>query len=105
MKRRPGIFVRCARVTFVRCAHCDSEYVHHDIVEVFERTREDGPTLRAEIQKGQVTVDRDGTGNPSSRRHGLAVGFWCEQCDGRTVLTLAQHKGQTELFFAKAVTP
>ena len=35
--------------------------------------------------------------NPSERRSGIAIEGWCENCHGRWLLTLAQHKGQTEI--------
>jgi hypothetical protein len=36
-------------------------------------------------------------GNPSSRRGGVAIRFWCEGCDSAPELTLEQHKGETHL--------
>jgi hypothetical protein len=44
----------------------------------------------------------EGSGNPSSRRQGLAIRFFCEGCGGADSddiieLTVAQHKGSTEL--------
>ena len=42
-------------------------------------------------------IDSKRSGNPSLRRHGLAICFECEFC-GRTIeLTIAQHKGQSLL--------
>jgi hypothetical protein len=35
--------------------------------------------------------------NPSSRRGGIAIRFWCEGCPFISELTLAQHKGSTEV--------
>jgi hypothetical protein len=29
--------------------------------------------------------------NPSSRRNGIAIRFWCENCDALAELTLEQH--------------
>jgi hypothetical protein len=54
------------------------------------------PTLTTEV------VASDPSDNPSSRRHGLAVRFYCEQCGGEAdddviELTIAQHKGSTEI--------
>jgi hypothetical protein len=34
-------------------------------------------------------------GNPSGRRHGLAIAFACEGCGDDLELTVAQHKGKT----------
>ena len=40
-------------------------------------------------------VPAAGSGNPSDRRHGLAVAFTCEACPFQGELTVAQHKGAT----------
>ncbi len=47
------------------------------------------------------------TWNPSSRRHGVVIAFWCETCEGQATpegthredlwLTFAQHKGMTHV--------
>ena len=35
------------------------------------------------------------SGNPSARRHGIAIEFTCEQCGDGLRLTIAQHEGHT----------
>ena len=42
-------------------------------------------------------IDNKGSGNPSWRRHGLAICFECEFCGRTSELTIAQHKGQSLL--------
>jgi hypothetical protein len=46
-------------------------------------------------------VASDGSGNPSSRRNGLSIKFWCEGCKGVDEdileLTISPHKGSTLL--------
>lgn len=37
------------------------------------------------------------SGNPSARRDGLRVHFWCEFCGDGLTLNIAQHKGVTLL--------
>lgn len=79
------------------CPRCDSEYLHQIGVTFYDRPQEDGP----------VTIVRHGSmadlgyDNPSSRRDGLAVAFYCENCDPHAMagieLTFAQHKGTTQL--------
>ena len=36
-------------------------------------------------------------GNPSRRRQGIVIGFYCEHCSYVTELTLAEHKGDVEV--------
>jgi hypothetical protein len=42
-------------------------------------------------------------GNPSSRRNGVVIRFWCEDCDVISELTLEQHKGNTLLRWRSTV--
>ena len=77
------------------CPNCREFYLHHDRVTVFGRVQADAPSTALEIEDMRVRVVRDAKGNPSSRRHGLAIRFWCEHCDVISELTVAQHKGIT----------
>ena len=82
------------------CPCCGENYLHHDVVEVYSRDSEDAPS-RATVIMGQGDLfcgpERliGARGNPSSRRQGLRIGFWCETCDQQPSLTIAQHKGVT----------
>ena len=71
--------------------------MHHDCVEVFERNEDAATGVHATIEDGKAIVETALDGNPSARRHGLSVRFWCEHCDTKPLLTLAQHKGSTYL--------
>ena len=88
--------------------------LHHEGVHVFNRKGyEDSSTglvVSINDQFGKLTSGGDThTHNPSARRNGILVEFWCEICgsglDGQAplYLAIAQHKGQTELswFVAK----
>jgi hypothetical protein len=77
------------------CPGCGEHDLHHDQVTVFERETEDAPSRATEIDGTRVRVLSDGRGNPSSRRGGIAIRFWCEHCSAVPELTLAQHKGTT----------
>ena len=79
----------------LRCPMCRSEMLHHTTIEVFERTEDASTGLHVTIKDLSVTVNTDLAGNPSSRRHGFKVGFWCEECDETSVLSVEQHKGTT----------
>jgi hypothetical protein len=79
------------------CPACGGNYLHHRRIEVFERT-EDAPTgLHLVVEAEKVVLDADLTANPSSRRHGLIIYFCCETCNAHPAITLAQHKGMTEV--------
>ena len=83
--------------TILRCAGCDGDYLHHVKVDVFERREDADEGIHASVTGSGMTVDSDLTDNPSGRRHGLTIRFACESCSMESVLTIAQHKGQTFL--------
>lgn len=91
------------------CGHCgcDSNYLHHKTVTVYSRPHEDGNVSETEVSgTGDVVARKVSLGrNPSSRRDGIAIGFWCEQCDYYAELTIAQHKGQTCVKWRREVLP
>jgi hypothetical protein len=47
------------------------------------------------VGAGKASIDTNLAGNPSIRRHGLSVHLQCENCSKVSVLTIAQHKGET----------
>lgn len=95
------------------CPRCGADNLHHVGVVMYERGEDDPDVLRVtqtlkRYGEERVTtaaseiVPSDRSGNPSSRRSGLAVQFECEQCGGgtdedRIELTIGQHKGSTEI--------
>ena len=87
------------------CSACGGEYLHHSKVEVFERAEDEQTGLHVTAGVGPPTVDRDMARNPSSRRHGLLINFWCEYCSAITILSIAQHKGITCLETATTRDP
>lgn len=82
------------------CPSCGHSNLHHDKVEVFECGEDATYGLHVTVKDAQTTVDTDLKGNPSSRRHGLEITFWCESCDAKPVLRLLQHKGSTYVDFS-----
>jgi hypothetical protein len=95
--------------TLLRCPRCGDDYLHHTRVEVFDREEDAAVGLHTTAGAEDVRVDRDLSQNPSSRRDGIAIAFYCEMCDGNSdgpgpgvVLTIAQHKGRTFLAWRKA---
>lgn len=83
------------------CPGCGSNMLHQDRVEVFERGEDDKLGVHVVVEGLRAIIDTDLKGNPSARRDGLAIRFWCESCDARPVLTIAQHKGSTLVEFSE----
>lgn len=78
------------------CPHCGNNYLHHGEVTVFFRNEDEPLVVVTRIEGGSASVDvvpTPASGNPSSRRDGLTVNFWCEGCGRSSELTIAQHKG------------
>lgn len=79
------------------CPYCGFEYVHHGDVFIFRRDHEDGPTAMLTTEDKSPTWRYDhGYVNPSPRRDGLYIQFWCESGHHWT-LEIYQHKGATFL--------
>ena len=88
------------------CPRCGNSYLHHRGVVAYDRSEDAETVLKTSVEVGKTTVQlvaQADSGNPSSRRDGLVIQFWCENCgggdDGSSVieLTVAQHKGETEV--------
>jgi hypothetical protein len=93
------------------CPRCNSNNLHHATVTVFNR-REDAPEVRATTVDGDEIVSsvvpNKTSRNPSGRRGGITIDFWCEHCHGNAdevfpepaelfSLEILQHKGTTYL--------
>jgi hypothetical protein len=80
------------------CPSCGGGNLHHSTITVFSRREDEAEVLQTKVcgVRGTVTVTRDaGADNPSRRRDGIAIGFYCETCRVAPELTIAQHKGST----------
>ena len=88
----------------VSCPYCGFGYLHHGTLTDFYRV-EDGPEIIHSIEAGRVyRLENPGPMlNPSARRDGLTLEFWCEGCGQHPLLTIAQHKGRTVIQWAPAV--
>lgn len=79
----------------IKCPNCGSDYLHHDEVAVFFRD-EDAQTGLAVVTSKSKSISSDNiSGNPSPRRSGLYINFWCEDCDAKPRMEIVQHKGIT----------
>ena len=95
----------------LECPICHQETgLHHDRVEVFERKEDALRGLHVDVTSHEtlsrldppaVTTDENMEGNPSSRRNGVAIYFWCEHCSKESKLTIAQSKGTTIVKFER----
>ena len=81
----------------VICPKCRFEYVHHDNgpVEVWQRSEDSGESGYAVLSGEQGVRAIAPAENPSLRRSGIRLHFWCEGCGEKFALTFAQHKGET----------
>lgn len=80
------------------CPHCGNNYLHHAEVEVFTRHEDADKTLLTTVgyfNTNTAWTDSEVLLNPSSRRGGIRIKFWCESCTHESYLTMAQHKGVT----------
>jgi hypothetical protein len=88
--------IKIDELSALLCPACGDNHLHHILVIAFERDSEDAPTRVIVVQQDSSVRDVGELGkNPSSRRNGIAIRFWCENCDALAELTLAQHKGAT----------
>ena len=65
---------------------------------MFSRAEDDDYTRVVDVEHDEVKVHdapSDVSGNPSNRRDGMAVQFYCETCPSRPKLAIYQHKGTT----------
>jgi len=86
----------------LKCPACGGNYLHHEIIEIWDRVEDANDGLHIIIKDGKTLIDTDDfAGNPSLRRHGLTITFSCEGCPAKPVLSFAQHKGNTVVDFRK----
>ena len=79
----------------LHCPACDGFYLHQSRTEIFNRTEDANEGTHVIIEGDKVQADRDLTGNPSGRRHGLTIHFTCETCPANVQMHVYQHKGNT----------
>lgn len=80
---------------------CGDSWLHHVRVDTFERSEDADEGLHVTTTGDNVTVNRMLLGNPSTRRQGLIIYFFCEVCPARPRLLISQHKGQTFFDFQR----
>ena len=93
---------------WMECPNCSGGNIHHYTVEVYEREEDAKTGLHVTVEhrpeiapppglpsESAVKTDFDMAGNPSTRRHGVRIWFWCEHCEDRFALDISQNKGLT----------
>jgi hypothetical protein len=88
----PAVLDRHGRLA---CPICGETNLHHEALEWWWREREDAPSqceILGAVLEGQVA---DRSHNPSGRRNGLRIRFYCEFGCHVPPLDFAQHKGVT----------
>ena len=88
----------------LRCPECGECMLHHTDVTVYSRPVEDGPVTAVCVRPDASISAQPGKwkGNPSGRRDGVTIRFYCENCDLDAELTIAQHKGHTAMLWRVA---
>jgi hypothetical protein len=83
---------------FLTCPRCGGGYLHHGQVTVYDRNEDAPRVTKIEVRDCSALFTRadSGTsGNPSDQRGGMAIEFWCEDCEATSKFLVAQHKGQS----------
>jgi len=81
------------------CPSCKFDYLHHDRVTTYSRVEDEDADVRVVEVPDENPIRGELPPNPSRRRSGVVIEGWCEGCKNRWTLTLAQHKGQTDVEF------
>ena len=81
------------------CPSCKCDYLHHDRVTTYSRAEDQDADVRVVQVPDEDSIRGGLLPNPSRRRSGVVIEGRCEECKNRWTLTLAQHKGQTDVEF------
>lgn len=108
-----AVSIECAEL--LMCPVCGGRNLHQYRVDAFFRQREDSPS-GTHVRTGSTgcsaedhvcgapggnstTIDENMAGNPSDRRDGMVVSFWCEGGCADPMLAIVQHKGETMIYW------
>ena len=85
------------------CPKCGGRHVSHSNIELFQREEDAEKGLYVRVINRKVIVDDNVANtlnkNPSERRSGMNIHFACEDCGSHSILSIAQHKGETFINF------
>jgi hypothetical protein len=77
------------------CPCCGSIYLHQSTINVYNRDEDADKGLHVIVENDMTITGTDMQNNPSPRREGLSIKFWCEECPEKLTLNIYQHKGET----------
>jgi hypothetical protein len=93
---------RDSNVTLL-CPHCGHFCLHHSRVDVYNRGEDDPFSMRTvcygESSQSTGIKNVNSDENPSKRRDGIRIHFWCEGCKETPDLAIVQHKGNTFVYW------
>ena len=95
---------------WLTCPDCGEAYLHHGTVTVYDRDEDSKEVLVTTSDPDFInrsSMSNEASANPSARRSGMIVNFWCENCGqpedraGYKNLAIFQHKGATFIEWVK----
>lgn len=85
----------------LECHHCGGDNLHQTNCATYWRDSEDSEIGASTFSgKEEASFCNSMNGNPSPRRDGISITFWCEGCNNISQLDIIQHKGSTYLDWA-----
>ena len=82
------------------CPHCGGTFLHQNETEIFDRDEDESKGLHVTTWRNdRIIIRKNLDGNPSKRRDGLRIHFFCEHCNKLSVMDIWQHKGSTYIKF------
>ena len=76
------------------CPNCGFDYTHEISMDCWFRfSEESNDCNHTHVDSENAFVDGDISGNPSDRRNGFTMVYYCENCNAISQLEIAQHKG------------
>lgn len=80
----------------LHCPKCDHEENMHQMkVDVFQRLEDHKDGVHVAMLDRKVFINSDIKKNPSPRRDGLTIHFYCSYCGTNSKMDIFQHKGNT----------
>lgn len=79
----------------LHCPKCDREGMHQMRVDVWQRTEDNPEGAHTFCVDRKVFIDNGMEHNPSPRRGGLSIHFYCDQCGTNSRMDIFQHKDNT----------
>ena len=85
------------------CPNCNDSYLHHNKIEIFEhkkKNKEEGFHFTF-VSRHNFGLNSNVKKWPFERESGIAIHFWCENCDELPILNIYPHAGSTYMCWEK----